>query len=125
MYDDFSTDYHYDVENKPHYQPPKSLLSLYLDARDLHLLIRPTSYRKSLDISSPTAPFYPEISASQLMTALIEAAWISLNREAEVAELTLDGKEEFKNFFQSSQLVLLIDNLERVPYEYEGTFCSW
>lgn len=112
MYSDFGTDYHYDTENKPAFTPPKSLLSLYLDARDLYLLLR----RPSSSISN--------ISTSELVSALIEAAWVTLERDAassvSTPKLKPEDKDQLLTFFQGSQIVLLIDNLEQVPYECEG-----
>lgn len=115
MYADFSTDYHYDVENKPLYTPPKSLLSLYLDARDLYILLR--------HYGTPVA----EITTSELMSFIIEAAWMSLERaptstDEKLLKLTLEDKSNLKSFFQASQIVLLIDNLEQVPYVHDGKF---
>src|SRR5690349_21229799 len=109
MYADFSTDYHYDVENKPAFQPPRSLLSLYLDARDLYLLMRPSSFQRSLDNSYPPPSFFPTMSTSELVSVMIEAAWISLRRDTDLPEFAGEVKDNFKGFLQASQLVILLD----------------
>lgn len=105
MYADLSTDYHYDVENKSQYEPPKSLLSLYLEAHDL---------------SSILGPVQTEISASQLFSAILKAAWKSLQKESDLADITEEDEAHLIKFFKASQLVILIDNLEFVPYESNG-----
>lgn len=110
MYADLSTDYHYDVENKPQYESPKSLLSLYLDAHDLSSILGPVQ----------------NISTSQLFSAILKAAWRSLQKEpsgsGDLADITEEDEAHLVKFFQASQLVILIDNLEFVPYESNGNY---